>query len=120
MSYISVLAKFDTRKAYLKYSSRALRLTVGHLCNLGSVRGQRQAFSGGESLRGLQDFAQTVPLLCPESMVSSSRPTKTFRKEGRGKAYPSVSSSDEFTCRSDELQRKYTPSFLALIADQEC
>ena len=97
----------------LTYSSRALRL-LGPLQSRLRSRPETSKFSGTT-----QEPLHTVPLPCPWILVSSSRPTQSIPQGGRGKAYPSVSSSDDFTCRSDELQRNYTPSSLALIVDQE-
>jgi hypothetical protein len=98
---------------YLTYSSRALRL-LGPLQSRLRSRPETSKYSGTT-----EEPLHTVPLPCRWILVSSSRPTQSIPQGGRGKAYPSVSSSDDFTCRSDELQRNYTPSFLALIVDQE-
>jgi hypothetical protein len=98
---------------YLTYSSRALRLLGPSQSRLRS-RPETSKYSGTT-----EEPLHTVPLPCPWILVSSSRPTQSIPQGGRGKAYPSVSSSDDFTCRSDELQRNYTPSSLALIVDQE-
>jgi hypothetical protein len=71
--------------------------------------GKKRAHIRRESLCGLSKVVQ----------MSSPRPTNDIPQGGEGqKVYPSVSSSDEFTCRSDELQRSIPRVSFALAADQ--